>query len=211
MGVAESPVEVGEAEGRFGSGFDGGGAGGKPDGGSIEDGPGAAIHICSAAPGDTDTLGGVDAEVFALRGELRDDGGGAGEERPIGAEDRVLEVERDAREGLRGEMDQLEQLGAGLLLGGVDVLIALDDVDVDGELVGARAMGDVALRRSRVALRTEVPDGGRVLDQKREVVLRRAAGGARAASAPILSRMRGVEAVVDMGEHEIEMRAALRE
>jgi hypothetical protein len=49
------------------------------------------------------------------------------------------------RSKLRGLVDQFEQFGAGLLLGRIDVLIALDDIDINGQLVGMGVKGAVAL------------------------------------------------------------------
>ncbi len=72
-------------------------------------------------------------------------------------------------------MHQLEQFGAGLLLGGIDVLVALHDVDVDRQLAGMRGERLIARGDLRIALRAEVPDGGGIFDQEREVVLDRAA------------------------------------
>ena len=63
-------------------------------------------------------------------------------------------------------MDQFEQFGAGLLFGGIDILITIDDVDVDGEFLGVRRQRLVALCDLRIALRPEVPDGGRIFDQE---------------------------------------------
>ena len=92
-----------------------------------------------------------------------------------GAQNRVFEIHRHARKRRSGDVHQLEQLRAGLLLGGIDVLIALDDVDVDREFFRARRQRLIARGDLRIALRTQIPDGGRILDQKREIVLRRAA------------------------------------
>ena len=103
-------------------------------------------------------------------------------------------------------MHQLKQFGAGLLLGGIDVLIAVDHVDVDGELVGAVGERLIASGDFRIALRTEIPDGGRVFDQKREIVFgdeRQRAGGVGADG--VLHA--GVETVVDMSQGEVEVRA----
>ena len=80
-------------------------------------------------------------------------------------------------------MDQFEQFRAGLLLGRINVLVALDHVDVDRQLVGMCRERLVLRGDLRIALRTEIPDGRGILDQEREVVLieqRQDARGVRA-------------------------------
>ena len=64
---------------------------------------------------------------------------------PIRRLDRVLEIQRDARE-IRGRLvHQLEQLRARLLLRRIDILIALDDIDIDAPASRSLrvALGDV--------------------------------------------------------------------
>ena len=41
-------------------------------------------------------------------------------------------------------MHQLEQFRAGLLLGGVNILVAVDDIQVDGQPFAVRRQGPVA-------------------------------------------------------------------
>ena len=106
-----------------------------------------------------------------------------------GAKNRVFEIQRHARKRRRGHVDQLEQFRAGLLLGGIDVLIALDDVDVDRQLVLRGRQRAIARRDLRIALRPQVPDGRRILDQEREIVRAEHAAARATASAPIFSRM----------------------
>ena len=57
--------------------------------------------------------------------EAGNDGSGRGSRGQIGRENGVLEVESHARKCVRGVVHKLEQLRAGLLLGGIDVLIPL--------------------------------------------------------------------------------------
>ena len=54
-------------------------------------------------------------------------------------------------------MHEFEQLGAGLLFGRVDVLIALDDIDVDGELTSLLGEQLLAGRDLRIALGAQAP------------------------------------------------------
>ncbi len=67
-------------------------------------------------------------------------------------------------------MHKLEELCSSLLLGRVDVLVALHDVDVDGELALMRSQWFVAFSNFRVTLRPKVPDGRGILDEEREIV-----------------------------------------
>ncbi len=108
---------------------------------------------------------------------------------------------------LRGQMHQLKELRAGLLLGRVDVLIALDHVDVDGQLFRPPGERRIAGGDLRVALGAEVPDGGRILHQERELVLLEHRQGALGVGADQVAHP-GVEAVVDVGEDQVEVRLA---
>ena len=63
----------------------------------------------------------------------------------------------------------------------------------------------IARRDLRIALRAQVPDGGRILDQKREVVLSEQRQHARRVGADFFAHA-GVEAIVDMGQRQVEMR-----
>ena len=56
----------------------------------------------------------------------------------IRRQQRILEIERDAREVRRRRMHELKQFRAGLLFRRINVLVALHDVDIDGQLVGVR-------------------------------------------------------------------------
>src|SRR6185369_11377484 len=118
--------------------------------------------------------------------------------------ERVLEVQRDARETVRGRMYELKQFRGNLFFGGVNVLVALHDVDVDGELVGARRQGAVAFRDRRVPMGAEVPDGGRVLDQEGEVVRVEQGQHARRVGAQRIADS-GVKAIVDVGEDQVQV------
>src|SRR6185369_8747516 len=104
-----------------------------------------------------------------------------------------FKVQRHAREGVGGNMNQLEQFRAGLLFGGVDVLIPIDDVDVDRQLFLRGSQWRIARGDLRIALRTQVPDGGRVLDEKREIVLREQRQNARGVRTELFAHA-GVEA-----------------
>ena len=111
---------------------------------------------------------------------------------------------RDLWKSLRGHMDQLEQFRSGLLFRGIDILIALDDVDVDGQVIGMRRQRLVARGDLRIALRPEVPDGGGIFDQEREIVVIEQGQHTRGVGADEIAHA-GIEAVVDMSEHEIEI------
>ncbi len=105
---------------------------------------------------------------------------------------------------LRGHVHQLEQFGSGLLFGRIDVLVALDDVDVDGQVIGVLRERLVTRGDLRITLRAEVPDGGGILDQEREVVLIEQGQNARGVGADEIAHA-GIEAVVDVREHEIQI------
>ena len=96
-------------------------------------------------------------------------------------------------------MNQLEQFRAGLLFGGIDVLITVDDVDVDRQLFLRGRQRGVARGDLWIALRSQVPDGGRVLDEEREVVLGEQGQNARGVRTQLFAHG-GVKAVVDMRE-----------
>ena len=70
-----------------------------------------------------------------------------------GREQGIFEVQRHALKVRRGLVHQFEQLGAGLLLGGINVLIAVDDIQIDGQLLGARRESPIPLGDGLVALR----------------------------------------------------------
>src|SRR5271166_4053203 len=101
-------------------------------------------------------------------------------------------------------MDQLEQFRSGLLFRWIDVLVSLDDVDIDGELAGLFRKRLILRRNLRISLGAEIPDGGRILDEKREVVLveqRQNAGRVRSYEIPHT----GIETIVHVGEDEVEI------
>ena len=85
-------------------------------------------------------------------------------------------------------MDQFEEFGSGLLLGRIDILIAVHDVDIDRQFFRVRREGPVAFGDFRIALRPEIPDRGRIFDQERETCLS-SSGRTRPASAPMASFM----------------------
>ena len=58
----------------------------------------------------------------------------AGSRRRSGARIEFSKYRATRGNAVRRQMHQFEQFRPRLLLGGVDVLIAVDDVDVDGEL-----------------------------------------------------------------------------
>ena len=106
-------------------------------------------------------------------------------------------------------MHEFEELGAGLLLGRIDILIAVDDVDVDGELRSVRGERSVLFGDLGITLRPEVPEGRRVFDQEGEgvgVEKRQDAAGIRADGV----FHAGVEAVVNVGQDEVETGAVQR-
>jgi len=53
-------------------------------------------------------------------------------------------------------VDQLEQFRSGLLFGGIDVLVAVDDIDIDGQVAGMLRDGLIARRNLRIALRAAI-------------------------------------------------------
>ena len=62
----------------------------------------------------------------------------------------------------------MKEFSPGLQFRGVDVLVTFDNIDVDGEPILVRRnvfCGDLG-----ISLRTEMPDRGRVFDEKREIV-----------------------------------------
>ena len=63
---------------------------------------------------------------------------------------------------------QLEQLRAGLLLGRIDVLVALHDIEIDRQPLLPLGQRRVPFRDRLVALRTQIPDGRRILNQEGE-------------------------------------------
>src|SRR4051812_39522632 len=167
VGIQANDSRRGAGRGRF----DGMGSGREPDGGGVGDGPGRSVDCDSGGrPGEADSGGGIDYGLAADLLDAGDGGGRAGKQRQVGREKGVLEVEGDALEVGGGLVDQLEELGAGLLSGRVDVLVTLDDVEVDGEAIAAFGQRTVTLGYGRVALRAEVPYGGGVLDQEGEAV-----------------------------------------
>ena len=128
----------------------------------------------------------------------------AGSNGNIGGGNGVLEVQRHARERRRRQVHQLEQLGPGLLLGRIDVLISLDDVDVDGQSVPPRRQRRIPPRDLPVALRPQVPHRRRILHQEREGTpfqQRQHARGIRPDGVPHA----GIEPVIHVGEHHIQV------
>ena len=102
-------------------------------------------------------------------------------------------------------MNQFEQFGAGLLLRGIHILVALDDVQVDREPLPPGRQSGIPLRQRLIALRPKVPDGSRVLDQERKgmpVEQRKNACGIR----PDGVAHPGVETVVHMRQDKVEVR-----
>ena len=73
----------------------------------------------------------------------------------------------------------------------------------------ARRERPIALGDLRIPLRPQMPDRGGIFDQERESRACRAAA-ARAASAPMSVPHAGIEAIVHMGQNEVEMRASTR-
>lgn len=197
-GGFELAVEVEDAEGRWcGGGLDGDGPWRQPEDFRAGDGPETAVDFGGAGPGDAGAEFGIEDEAAGDVVDFIDAGGGGGEEGEVDFADGVFEVEGNAGEGAGGELDELEEFDAGLLLGGVDVLVAFDDVDVDGEFV---LMGSQVLRRDLgIALGAEVPDGGGVFDEKGEVVAGELGEEAIGLGADGVADA-GVELVVDVGE-----------
>ncbi len=118
-------------------------------------------------------------------------------------QNRVLEVQGHARKGHGCRVDELQQLRAGLLLGRVHVLVALDDVQIDGEPVSMPCERLVAARDLGVALRPEVPHGRRIFDQKRELLaIHRGQQRGRICAERVAHAC--IEAVIDVREHYIE-------
>src|ERR1039457_5360781 len=145
--------------------------------------------------------------------ELRPDGlraahyrGRGRQQRQVRRKDGVLEIERDLGEGPRRGVHHLEQLGAGLLFGGVDVLVAVDNIQIDGKAILARRQRVVAARDLLVALRRFVPHGGRVLHQEGEAMVFEERRELRGISADGVAHGR-IQAVLDMGEHDIQIAA----
>ena len=102
-------------------------------------------------------------------------------------------------------MHQLEQLRPRLLLCRVDVLIPVDDIDIDGEPVGAAGQRLISARNFGIALRSEMPDRSGILDEEREIMLGHQIQRARGVSADSVFHPR-IEAVVNMRERHIKIR-----
>src|ERR1019366_7699869 len=142
--------------------------GGKPEGLVILHGPELPVHTGAARPRYAHAAFGIDHRFRSHILHARDGGGGRGQQLEIRWEQRILEIERHAGETGGRAVQQLEQLGAGLLFGGVNVLVAIYDIHVDGELVGMRGQGAIALGDGGITFGAKVPDGGRVLDEEGE-------------------------------------------
>ena len=145
--------------------------------------------------------------------ELRPDGlraghhGGRGrQQRQVRRKDGVLEVKGDLGEGSRRGMHHLEELGAGLLLSRVDVLVAVHDIQIDGQAILARRQRAVTARDLLITLRRLVPNGGRVLHQEGEVVVFEQRQKLRRICADGIAHG-GIQAVVDVGEDDIQIAA----
>src|ERR1700736_2584373 len=101
-------------------------------------------------------------------------------------------------------MQQLEQLHASLLLGGINVLISFDDVDINSELLGMCCQRLVAGGNLRITLGTQIPDSGGIFHQKREIAtLQQGQDGSRVGPDQIAHAR--IEAVVYMSQDEIEV------
>jgi len=167
------------------------------------------IHQRRTAPPDARAARGMDDKLVPLEFGVIDGGCRGGQKRPIDPGDGVFEIERYTRKHRGSLVDQFEQFRSGLLFGGIYVLVALDDVDIDGELVLPRRQRLITRRDLRIALRAEVPYGGRVLDQESKVMLAQQGKGARSVGADFFAHAR-VETVVHMRQREIEMQLDLR-
>ena len=105
-------IEIEHAEGRFrGRGFDRDGSRGKPQSCLVGDGPDTPVDHGWATPGNANAPRGFEDEAVGDSFDALDIGGGGGEQWQILRQNRILEIERDATEGLRGEVDELEELG----------------------------------------------------------------------------------------------------
>lgn len=142
--------------------LDGDGAGREPESVGIGNGPETAVDFGGTGPGNAGAEFGVDDEAAGDAVDAIDAGGAGSQEGEVDFADGVFEVEGDAGEGAGGDVDELEEFDAGLLFGGIDVLVAIDDVDVDGEFVLVR--GDVFFGDLGITLGAEMPDGGGVFD-----------------------------------------------
>ena len=92
---------------------------------------------------------------------------------------------------------QLEQLRSGLLLGGVNILVSIDDIQIDSQFLAMRRQRPVPLGNRLVALRPQIPNRRRIFDQEGEAVRVEQRQHARGVGADGVPHA-GVEAVIHM-------------
>ena len=152
-------------------------------------GQSCAVHLGAALPGNAHAAGGIDHRLRPQLLDARHRGRGRGQQLQIRRQQRILEIQRHARETGRRAMHQLEELGAGLLLG-------RDTRSDSGPRYSGRwracpcaASAPGSARRSRdsaPAPRCHTVAGSSIRNVKLRVS---SSGSTRAASAPMASRI----------------------
>src|SRR5208337_4434324 len=129
------------------------------------------VHRCGTSPSESDRIFRSHHHRAAIALETIDASRGRREQRQVRCQNRVLKIQRNLRERCRREMQNLEQFRTSLLLRWIHILIALDNINIDGQLIEPVRQWPVTLRNLRITLRTEIPDGRRILNQESKIML----------------------------------------
>ena len=102
-------------------------------------------------------------------------------------------------------MDKFQQFNSSLLFRGIDILVALDNVDVHCDLFGHGCQFAIFLRPAWHIARAEIPHCRRILHEKSAVARLNQRQAARDVRSQSIANAR-IKAVVDMRQYNIEIR-----